>query len=88
MFTGTDSCHERSKQRLLIVNKNYLFFFYFKVPITDENRDGSLDLADIDDDEINQYIMTSNEAQYKDQVWNKINAEYLQETKGKSENLF
>lgn len=48
---------------------------------------GELDLAGLDDEEINGYIMTENEARYKDDMWNKLNAEYLKEAKAKEERL-
>lgn len=41
-----------------------------------------LSLEGIDDDEIDMYIMTEDESKYKDGLWNKINATYLQEQKG------
>lgn len=46
-----------------------------------------LDLADIDDDEIDTYIMTENEARYKDAMWNKLNADYLRDAKAREERL-
>lgn len=53
-----------------------------KLPIDEE-----LNLDDLDDDEINGYIMTQDEANYKDLMWNKLNAEYLLEAKAKEERL-
>lgn len=47
-----------------------------------EDGNGEIDLADIDDDEIESYIMSEREAQYKDSLWMKINATYLKEQKG------
>lgn len=41
----------------------------------------------IDDDEINGYIMSEHEAARKDQIWNKLNAEYLLEYKAREEKL-
>ncbi|PSN31283.1 hypothetical protein C0J52_22286 [Blattella germanica] len=52
-----------------------------------ECNNGEIDLEGIDDDEIDSYIMTEQEAQYKDTLWNKINAEYLKEVKEKEEKL-
>lgn len=49
--------------------------------------DEELNLDDLDDDEINGYIMTQDEANYKDLMWNKLNAEYLLEAKAKEERL-
>lgn len=46
-----------------------------------------LDLDGLDDDEINGYIMTEDESKYKDEMWNKLNADYLKETKAKEERL-
>ena len=43
---------------------------------------GEIDLAGIDDNEIDSYIMTKQEAYNKDSAWNKVNAVYLQELKG------
>lgn len=47
-----------------------------------EDGNGEIDLADIDDEEIDSYIMSEREAQYKDSLWMKINATFLQEQKG------
>lgn len=54
-----------------------------------ENRedDGELNLDDLDDDEINGYIMTEEEARYKDMMWNRLHAEHLKEMKEKEERL-
>ena len=48
------------------------------------NINDELDTEGLDDDEINGYIMTDKEARNKDEMWNKLNAEYLLETKGNS----
>src|ERR1044071_8458761 len=48
---------------------------------------GELDLEGLDDDEINGYIMTEDESKYKDEMWNKLNADYLKEAKAKEERL-
>lgn len=53
----------------------------------DKNINEELNLEDLDDEEINGYIMTQDEAQYKDVMWNKLNAEYLREAKEKEERL-
>lgn len=37
----------------------------------------------IDDADIDMYIMTEDETKYKDGLWNKVNATYLKEQKGK-----
>lgn len=47
-----------------------------------EDGNGEIDLTDIDDDEIDSYIMSEREAQYKDSLWMKINATFLKEQKG------
>jgi hypothetical protein len=47
-----------------------------------EDGNGEIDLSGIDDDEIDSYIMSEREAQYKDSLWMKINAAYLKEQKG------
>lgn len=49
--------------------------------------DGELALEDLDDDEIDGYIMTEEEARYKDLMWNRLHAEYLKEMKQKEERL-
>lgn len=56
-------------------------------PVEENADDGMLDLEGIDDDEISGYIMTESEAQYKDLLWNKLNAEYLIEFKAREEKL-
>jgi hypothetical protein len=47
-----------------------------------EVGNGEIDLTGIDDEEIDSYIMSEREAQYKDSLWMKINATFLQEQKG------
>ncbi|KAL7638884.1 UNVERIFIED_CONTAM: hypothetical protein RMT77_010418 [Armadillidium vulgare] len=44
-----------------------------------------LDLTGIDDDEIDSYIMTDREIQFKTALWMKLNEEYLEEMKRKEE---
>ena len=44
--------------------------------------DGELVADDLDDDELNQYIMTDREAKFKDSLWMKVNEDYLQRQKG------
>lgn len=44
--------------------------------------DGELVTDDLDDEELNQYIMTDREAKFKDTLWMKINEDYLQQQKG------
>lgn len=46
---------------------------------------GEIDLQDIDDNEIDSYIMSEQEASNKDCLWMKVNADYLQELKEKEE---
>lgn len=48
---------------------------------------GELNLDGLDDEEIDGYIMTSEESRYKDEMWNRLNAEYLKEAKAKEERL-
>lgn len=48
---------------------------------------GELDLEGLDDDEINKYILTHEEAKYKNDMWMKLNKEYLDEMKLKEERL-
>ncbi|KAG8227788.1 hypothetical protein J437_LFUL006422, partial [Ladona fulva] len=52
----------------------------------DENE-GELDLEGIDDEEIESYIVSEREALSKEDIWMKINAEYLKEQKEKEERL-
>ncbi|XP_055584913.1 transcription factor IIIB 90 kDa subunit isoform X2 [Uranotaenia lowii] len=56
-----------------------------KAETMDDN--GDLITDDLDDDEINGYIMTEDEAQYKDLMWNRLHADYLKEMKEKEERL-
>lgn len=51
-------------------------------PVSEE-----LSLSDLDDDEIDGYIMTEHEAKYKLEMWNKLNAEYLAEMQQREERL-
>lgn len=44
-----------------------------------------LNLEGLDDDEIDGYILTENEAVLKDRLWNKMNAEYLKMAKEREE---
>lgn len=48
---------------------------------------GELDLEGLDDEEINKYILTHEEAKYKNDMWMKLNKEYLEELKLKEERL-
>ncbi|CAL7951664.1 unnamed protein product [Xylocopa violacea] len=50
-----------------------------------ENNTGEIDIADLDDEELDGYIMTEKEAQFKHNLWNKVNAEYLLQQKEKEE---
>lgn len=47
-----------------------------------EPDDGELDLEGIDDNEIEAYLMTREEALKKKETWEKINADYIQQQKG------
>lgn len=42
---------------------------------------------DIDDAELDTYIMTEDEFECKNDLWHQRNAEYLEEQKGKSHNI-
>lgn len=53
----------------------------------DDENNGELNLVDIDDAEIDTYIMTEHEARYKDAMWNKLNADYLREAKVREDRL-
>ncbi len=50
--------------------------------LSEELDDGELDLDGIDDNEIDAYLMTKEEAQKKKETWEKINADYIQQQKG------
>ncbi|KAK6635627.1 hypothetical protein RUM44_000881 [Polyplax serrata] len=49
--------------------------------------DGELVTDDLDDEELNQYIMTDREAKFKDTLWMKINEDYLQQQKEREAKL-
>ncbi|KAL0269254.1 UNVERIFIED_CONTAM: hypothetical protein PYX00_007058 [Menopon gallinae] len=55
--------------------------------IASVQTDGELVTDDLDDDELDQYIMSDREAKFKDTLWMKINEEYLQAQKEKEEKL-
>lgn len=50
-----------------------------------DQQTGEIDLDDIDDNEIDSYIMSEQEALNKDSLWMKVNADYLKELKEKEE---
>lgn len=52
-----------------------------------EPSSGELDLSDLDDEEINGYIMTEHESRYKLEMWKQLNKEYLAELQEKEERL-
>lgn len=52
-----------------------------------EAASNELSLSDLDDDEINGYIMTEHESRYKLEMWNQLNKEYLAELHEKEERL-
>ncbi|XP_058813517.1 transcription factor IIIB 90 kDa subunit [Topomyia yanbarensis] len=52
-----------------------------------KDDDGDLISEDLDDEEIDGYIMTEEEARYKDMMWNRLHAEYLKEMKEKEDRL-
>ncbi|XP_054263826.1 transcription factor IIIB 90 kDa subunit [Macrosteles quadrilineatus] len=51
------------------------------------DESGELDLVGIDDDDIDQYIMSEHDASNKDKIWMAMNADYLREQKEKEERL-
>jgi hypothetical protein len=51
----------------------------------DDDTTGDLDLTDIDDEEIDSYIMSEKEIACKTTMWMKVNAEYLKEKAEKDE---
>ncbi|XP_067628254.1 transcription factor IIIB 90 kDa subunit [Eurosta solidaginis] len=53
----------------------------------ENNAVEDLDLEGLDDEEINNYILTHEEAEYKNTMWNALNAEYLKEMHEKEERL-
>ncbi|XP_006565323.1 transcription factor IIIB 90 kDa subunit [Apis mellifera] len=55
------------------------------VNINFENNSGEIDVADLDDEELDSYIMSEKEAQFKHNLWNKVNAEYLIQQKEREE---
>ncbi|ODM90214.1 Transcription factor IIIB 90 kDa subunit [Orchesella cincta] len=57
------------------------------VTLPEESEDGELDLDGIDDNEIDAYLMTREEALKKKETWEKINADYIQQQKIKQEQL-
>ncbi|XP_011496211.1 PREDICTED: transcription factor IIIB 90 kDa subunit [Ceratosolen solmsi marchali] len=50
-----------------------------------ENMTGEIDITDLDDEELDSYIMSEKEAQFKSNLWNKVNEKYLLEQKEKEE---
>ena len=52
---------------------------------SNEDEGEELDLTGIDDDEIDGYIMSPEEIDYKTKMWMKVNAEYLKEKAEKEE---
>jgi hypothetical protein len=50
-------------------------------------EDGELDLDGIDDDEINGYIMNTQEVKKKTVLWEKLNEDYILQQKGTKSNL-
>ncbi|KAJ8673119.1 hypothetical protein QAD02_004381 [Eretmocerus hayati] len=49
-----------------------------------ENLTGEIDITDLDDEELDSYIMSEKEAQFKSTLWNKVNEKYLQDQKGEA----
>ncbi|XP_068454850.1 BRF1 RNA polymerase III transcription initiation factor subunit b [Clinocottus analis] len=56
-------------------------------PDDEQSESGELDLMDIDDQEIDKYILNEWEVQVKTELWMKQNAEYLKEQKEKEERI-
>jgi len=54
-------------------------------PVKEIEESDELDLNGIDDSEIDGYIMTDKEIEFKTQMWHRINAEYLKEQAEKAE---
>ncbi|XP_031827459.1 brf RNA polymerase III subunit isoform X2 [Nomia melanderi] len=52
---------------------------------TFETNSGEIDITDLDDEELDSYIMSEKEAQFKHNLWNKVNSEYLAQQKEKEE---
>lgn len=52
-----------------------------------EPSSGDQNWSDLDDDEINGYIMTEHESRYKLEMWNQLNKEYLVDLQEKEERL-
>ena len=46
------------------------------------NESGELDLNGIDDDELDQFILSEDEVKIKTTIWMRANADFLQELKG------
>lgn len=59
----------------------------FEATFEYNTTNGELDLAGLDDDEIDSYIMNETESQRKDNIWTELNAEYLKAKKEKEEKL-
>lgn len=53
----------------------------------EQTEDCELDIDGLDDNEIDGYIMTEDESKYKDEMWNKLNADYLRDAKAKEERI-
>ncbi|XP_003399823.1 transcription factor IIIB 90 kDa subunit isoform X1 [Bombus terrestris] len=70
---GLISTNDRENETKDPVNTNF------------ENDTGEIDVADLDDEELDSYIMSEKEAQFKHNLWNKVNAEYLNQQKEKEE---
>ncbi|XP_075968261.1 transcription factor IIIB 90 kDa subunit isoform X1 [Anarhichas minor] len=56
-------------------------------PDDEQSESGELDLKDIDDQEIDKYILNDREVEVKTELWMKQNAEYLKEQKEKEERI-
>ncbi|XP_061938995.1 transcription factor IIIB 90 kDa subunit [Apis cerana] len=70
---GLISTNNRENETKELVNINF------------ENNSGEIDVADLDDEELDSYIMSEKEAQFKHNLWNKVNAEYLIQQKEREE---
>ncbi|KAL7301256.1 hypothetical protein TKK_0005996 [Trichogramma kaykai] len=50
-----------------------------------EDMEGEIDITDIDDAELDNYIMSEKEAEFKSSLWHRVNEKYLKEQQEKEE---
>ncbi|KAF2889585.1 hypothetical protein ILUMI_16588, partial [Ignelater luminosus] len=53
------------------------------IPLNTPTTEVDLTFDDIDDEEIDAYIMNKDEVEHKSGLWHKLNANYLEQQKGK-----